>query len=175
MNGSRPSVVLRLTLLAISVAACGTPLVPTPAPVAEPAVEEPTVEPSAAASPPAASASEDTTVVLPGEAWIVFQGTGLELIRPDGTGRHRLYPMLASGEHLHPDWSPDGERIVFSIRVSRTPSASATSRVVLKSCIVASAEQRPSLPSPVAAVHGIRRGSLVLLDGGVHERRAERS
>jgi Tol biopolymer transport system component len=50
-----------------------------------------------------------------GEPWVVYQdgspGLGISLIRPDGTGRHPLW-FGESGAFKHPDWSPDGERIV---------------------------------------------------------------
>lgn len=78
------------------------------------------VAPSSEASPtphpsPPASAS---IAVLDGEPWISFQwqdpggGDGIFLVRPDGTGRHQLVADFP-GSQRHPDWSPDGHRIVF--------------------------------------------------------------
>jgi Tol biopolymer transport system component len=109
--------------LALAVAAGGCAGVASPEatvmPTATPSSTNAPIVTSPAASPSSsASASSAVAIVRPGEAWIAFQGSGLELIRPDGTGRHRLYPSLTGGEHLHPDWSPDGERIVFSIRAA---------------------------------------------------------
>lgn len=58
-----------------------------------------------------------TTTVRGGEEWIVYQrfaedGFTLRLVRPDGTGDHELVgPALSP---THPDWSPDGRRVVFT-------------------------------------------------------------
>src|ERR1700754_4140797 len=67
----------------------------------------------------------DPTRVRPGQAWIVFQsladqfdpaadGDGIDhddtvfLVRPDGTGLHRLPPTRFVGSEIRPTWSPDG-------------------------------------------------------------------
>jgi Tol biopolymer transport system component len=52
-----------------------------------------------------------------GEAWLAYQwmsgsGDGIFLVRPDGTGGHQLVADL-EGSEIHPDWSPDGQRIAF--------------------------------------------------------------
>ena len=55
----------------------------------------------------------------PDGAWIVFQRPygQLYLVRPDGSGLHRVPLELAPGEGaLEPSWSPDGEWIVFSLQ-----------------------------------------------------------
>jgi Tol biopolymer transport system component len=60
--------------------------------------------------------------VRPGEPWMVYQrftNSGdfpldIRLVRPDGTGDH---PLLTErpGNQTHPDWSPDGNRIVYTV------------------------------------------------------------
>jgi Tol biopolymer transport system component len=58
-------------------------------------------------------------VVGPGEEWIAAQIDGyIHLIRPDGTGNHAPFRSVPSGEQLHADWSPDGERLSFTIRAA---------------------------------------------------------
>jgi Tol biopolymer transport system component len=57
--------------------------------------------------------------VLPGESWIVYQtdvgsGNAIWLMRPDATDAHPLVPEV-TGEQKHPDWSPDGQRVVFIV------------------------------------------------------------
>ncbi len=67
------------------------------------------------------SPSASTSVVLDGEPWIVYQlydvelnRADLRLIRPDGTGDHALL-AAPSDEQYHPDWSPDGDEIAFTM------------------------------------------------------------
>ena len=56
------------------------------------------------------------TTVGAGEAWIASQSNfGIQLIRPDGSGAHTAFPFVPGGEQLHPDWSPDGEHLTFSV------------------------------------------------------------
>ena len=54
-----------------------------------------------------------------GEPWIAYMNNigaadtdRLYLVRPDGGDRHQL-PTGLDGQQEHPDWSPDGSRIVF--------------------------------------------------------------
>jgi Tol biopolymer transport system component len=76
---------------------------------------------AAAPTPPAATSSPLRTPlpsILPGEPWIAFQtmsaaGYGVHLVRPDGTGSHR-WPAKIPGTQEHPDWSPDGTRILVN-------------------------------------------------------------
>jgi Tol biopolymer transport system component len=108
----QPILLLGLVLLAMLAVAFGAggglirrdPLaVAVPTPVATP-------------SPSPAPGGE---VIADGEAWIAymasFRSNLIEVIRPDGTGRHRLFPLVPGGEQQHPDWSPDGQRLVFSV------------------------------------------------------------
>ena len=83
-----------------------------------------TIVPSASPSPSSESAAPSDggdTTVRPGEAWIASQRlvdldasdvTGIYLVRPDGTGSHRLVADL-DGKQMHPAWSPDGEKVTF--------------------------------------------------------------
>ena len=52
-----------------------------------------------------------------GEEWLAYQwidatGDGIYLARPDGSGQHQILTELA-GSEIHPDWSPDGQRLAF--------------------------------------------------------------
>ena len=70
---------------------------------------------TAFASPATASAG---TTVGAGESWILYQDCSgqrcvVTLVRPDGTGMHQLASELSSSDQSNPDWSPDGNQIVF--------------------------------------------------------------
>jgi Tol biopolymer transport system component len=72
---------------------------------------------SAAPSSSAAATTPDPLEVLDGEPWLAYQwlaggGEGIFLARLDGTGAHRLVADQP-GSQIHPDWSPDGQRIAF--------------------------------------------------------------
>jgi len=105
----------------ILVAACGaapsTTIAPSATPVASIAVlSASTPAPTAAATP----SPTPRQAVLPGEPWLAFQGDdgggtyGVRLVRPDGTGTFFPTDTVPGTEQLHPDWSPDGLRLVFS-------------------------------------------------------------
>jgi len=88
-------------LVVALVSGCATTPAPTPAPAT-------TASPTSSALP----------AIAPGEAWIAFQtrsaaGYGVHLVRPDGTGFHK-WPAAIPGTHEHPDWSPDGTRILLN-------------------------------------------------------------
>jgi len=120
-----------LAVFAIAlVGACTGPVaVPSVAPAGTtqptPTLAPPTAAPTAAPKPTPAAAK-----VMPGETWIVYEwgvpeadSVGNMVIRPDGTDEHWATPdaPIGTGEQggdgwqLHPDWSPDGEQIVYEV------------------------------------------------------------
>lgn len=74
-------------------------------------------QPTLGASPPTASGVPG---LLPGEPWIAFQREtagryGVHVVRTDGTDTRSPFRDLPGGIQLHPEWSPDGERMVFDV------------------------------------------------------------
>lgn len=77
----------------------------------------------ASASPdasPGVSASPTPHPFAGERDWIAYQtnrdgAEGIWLIHPDGTEDHEI-GLQVPGEHLHPDWSPDGTQLVFTSR-----------------------------------------------------------
>lgn len=73
---------------------------------------------SSTTTPPTTVALDPTTV-SPAESWILYQGGGTSdkvfLIRPDGTGAHSPTGDVPGYGQTNPDWSPDGQRIVFAV------------------------------------------------------------
>ncbi len=117
----RPALLLASLVL---VAACGAAPASTPAPSASAAatVEIPTAAPVPTPARTAVATPTPTPrpTVLPGEEWLAFQGDdgggvyGVRLIRPDGSDLFFPTDTAEGTEQLHPDWSPDGSRLVFS-------------------------------------------------------------
>jgi Tol biopolymer transport system component len=71
------------------------------------------------ASSPAPTLAADVPLVA-GEPWIAYQtttprGHAIFLVRPDGTDAHFPLASVPGGQQLHPDWSPDGNRLVFNV------------------------------------------------------------
>lgn len=100
----------------IVVSACAGAPASTPSPSSTPVILAATPEPTPASTP----TPTPRQTVLPGEAWLAFQGDngggtyGVRLVRPDGTDTFFPTDTAEGTEQLHPDWSPDGMRLVFS-------------------------------------------------------------
>ena len=120
MITSHRSAVLLTAILVVAAGCSSTaasPSATSPSPVAAasaPSTPTATVAPTATAT---ATPNPTPMAVLPGEPWIVYQwiaesGNGLYLVRPDGSYGHRILEDV-SGDLFHPDWSPDGQQIVF--------------------------------------------------------------
>lgn len=86
----------------------------------------PVVSPSASGGVPSLATSTSPLAsavpvpVLPGEPWIAYfslapGGEGLSLVRPDGSGDHRILADLGLGFGLRPDWSSDGSQLAFVV------------------------------------------------------------
>jgi hypothetical protein len=85
------------------------------------------LSPGASAAVPRAEATPAPTLhPFAGEtAWIAYQtyrtgadgvdADGIGLIHPDGTGDHPVAAAVHDEQHL-PDWSPNGMRLVFTVR-----------------------------------------------------------
>jgi Tol biopolymer transport system component len=109
-----------LAVVAVLVAACGgatgsPTATPPPSPTATAAPTTATLIPD-----PTPVATPTPAVVGPGEPWLAYQsggqfGSGIYLIRPDGSDT--LFPIrgVPAGVQEHPEWSPDGARLLFTI------------------------------------------------------------
>ena len=81
-------------------------------------------------APTSRTTASPAPVVADGEGWIVFQSLadqfdpvadrdGIDhddtifLVRPGGSGLHRLAPTDFRGSEIRPTWSPDGHRVAF--------------------------------------------------------------
>src|SRR6187402_789149 len=110
-------------VLCMALAACSSTA--TSAQPATPPTATATAAAAAGSTTPASAAPASPTAtpkpaVLPGDSWLAFQGDtgsgvyGVRLVRPDGTGLFFPTDTADGTEQLHPDWSPDGTKLVFS-------------------------------------------------------------
>jgi Tol biopolymer transport system component len=109
-------------LFAVIVAACSSPggqatstptVSSTPGPSPTPAAFTPTPRPAPGSTPKLAP-------VLPGEPWIAYQaqgadGFGIHVVRTDGTESQAPLPDVPGTVQEHPDWSPDGTRLLLTV------------------------------------------------------------
>lgn len=106
-----------------------------------------TSTPSPSIEPPKSATTDvqpDEAPPAPGEPWIVYQEfTGrraeIFIVRPDGSGAHSLTADVPGGHQTNPDWSPDGQRLVFAQNNGMeedlwTVSADGTGAELLLSC-----------------------------------------
>jgi TolB protein len=121
---------LSTTTMAVAVLALGacSDSSATTTPTTTPTTTTPATTPTTTAPPPT-TASPTTTrpttaapAVEPGDVWIAYQRTdldtgayGVHLIRPDGSGMHWTMRDVPGAGQEHPDWSPDGARLVFKV------------------------------------------------------------
>jgi Tol biopolymer transport system component len=85
---------------------------------APPSVVKPS-PPAAATTAGASPTASDAGHPFAGEeAWIAYNTDEVRLIHPDGTDDHEVAADVPE-EHLHPNWSPDGSRLVFTRRSAK--------------------------------------------------------
>ena len=127
-----------LGALALGLAACSSS---SPAPG--------TTRAATSASGTATSSSPKATSTAPGidtvgtsDPWIVYEGpipgydgqrAGNRGVRPDGSGDHWVTPGVPlpaqyNGWQVHPDWSPDGQRLAFAADDPRQDGQSVVTR-----------------------------------------------
>lgn len=115
MTSSRLIVV---AALAVGLAACGPDAAATQTPVPTTGPTAMTAEPT----PTTAPTPDPTAAALPAftenEALVLFSlrtdlGGGIFVMKPDGTDRRQLATDVLPGVHKAPDWSPDGQSVVF--------------------------------------------------------------
>ena len=117
-----------LGLAAFLVGACsGGPGAPAGSQTtAAPTMVTPDPSPTPAATPLGNPTPVPSPIAIrPGEPWLVVAWfpNALYLVRPDGSDRHRL-ELGVTGEPFAPSWSPDGRRIAFVLRDTKTPDGS---------------------------------------------------
>ena len=122
-TGSKPrSQVVSLVMTAALLVACGNAATSGAAsPSATTTGSSTPAAPSSSASAsPSPSRSAAAHPFAGEDAWIAYQtnrsgGEGIWLIRPDGSDDHEI-ALTVPGEHHHPDWSPDGTRLLLTSR-----------------------------------------------------------
>ena len=155
---SRTPTFAMLANFAVTFAACSGSSPSAPATASVPSASSPST--SAPASTPSATpantpvvvtlppATPSLELVLPGEAWIVYEGpisggAGNRAVRPDGSGDHWLtpdVPLPPKGWQVHPDWSPDGMRLAFAADDAGDPAGSGTAGVGSRDLWVSNAD-----------------------------------
>jgi len=105
-----------LTAILVVAAACSSTAKSSSGPSASPVAAAPPPATPAATVTPTATPEPNPFAILDGEPWIVYSwgpGSGLSLMRPDGSDAHEIAPDLP-GVAEHPDWSPDGKLIAVN-------------------------------------------------------------
>ncbi len=98
---TRMALALGALTLALATGGCSQPPSPGPSTTSSPTSDEPRVS--------------------DGEEWLLYQRYQddeftIRLVRPDGTGDHAVVSAADSpGKTTHPDWSPDGQQVVFTV------------------------------------------------------------
>jgi Tol biopolymer transport system component len=155
MLASRRLTPLLISILVVAAGCSGTSTSASapPAPPVAGTTSPPT--PTVAAAPSATTVPSPTPVAIKdGEPWIVYQWLqdcdgdncdqqGVFLVRPDGRDKHPLLTdpaSLLTDPATHPDWSPDGKRIVVATEPSEgmgelwTVNADGTDAKLLIAC-----------------------------------------
>jgi dipeptidyl aminopeptidase/acylaminoacyl peptidase len=120
----------RLSVLAAAVALLGACSAGRNSGVGAASTNASTIEPTSIVEPSSSATTTASTLpvppaLLPGDAWIVYEGplsdghgsVGNRLVRPDGKDDHWATPQVAlpkNGWQVHPDWNPDGTRLAFA-------------------------------------------------------------
>jgi Tol biopolymer transport system component len=124
MERMRPWPTRGMTMLAISVALAGCAVSAEPSTQSSSRATVATTSSGHRTGAPAGRPSAiPSSTIGPNEAWIAYQAFGddgrygVQLIRPDGSGQRSPTSGIPGGDQLHPDWTPDGARLTFSVKV----------------------------------------------------------